>query len=366
MFEQTDIKYNCKYFKGDIPCIPNKARGKVCPSCDEFVPVSKQILIIKLGAIGDVIRTTPLAVNFKKSYPDCNITWLTYYPDVLPSGILDNIYYFDFKSSYILTELQFDIAVNLDKDKETCILLSKINAKKKYGFTWIDGHIAGLNEAAGRKLLTGLFDEYSKSNTKSYQEEIFEICDLKFGYEPTLIELDQGIFNNWSSLRTKTGTKKIIGLNTGCGKRWLTRLWPSEKWINLAILLQQNDYFPVFLGGPDENEMNLNYAKQTGVYYPGVFTLKEFIAITAQCDLIITSVSMMMHIAISLEKPLILFNNIFNKNEFELYGRGEIIEPDSGCDCYYGNICKRERHCMEDISVEKVMDIVIKLLSIKR
>ena len=61
----TDVKYDCKYFRGGIPCKPNKLKGKVCASCDEFKAISKRILIIKLGAIGDVIRTTPLVVDRK-------------------------------------------------------------------------------------------------------------------------------------------------------------------------------------------------------------------------------------------------------------------------------------------------------------
>ncbi|GAB6283123.1 MAG: hypothetical protein STSR0008_18790 [Ignavibacterium sp.] len=56
------------------------------------------------------------------------------------------------------------------------------------------------------------------------------------------------------------------------------------------------------------------------------------------CDLVVTAVTMGMHLAIGLKKQLILFNNVFNKNEFYLYGRGEILEPDF--DCYYLPTCE--------------------------
>ena len=79
-----EVKFDCKYFIGDFPCKPNKERAKVCDSCNEYTPISKRILIIKLGAIGDVIRTTPLVVKFKELYPDCHISWLTHTPAILP------------------------------------------------------------------------------------------------------------------------------------------------------------------------------------------------------------------------------------------------------------------------------------------
>ena len=63
----------------------------------------------------------------------------------------------------------------------------------------------------------------------------------------------------------------------------------------------------------------------------------------------------MMHIALALKKQLMLFHNIFNVHEFELYDRGIIIEPISGCDCYFGNSCSREKSCMHDISVQDVL-----------
>ena len=72
----TTFKPNCLHFKGHIPCKPHKQNGYHCADCPSFTPVSKRILIIKLGAIGDVIRTTPLVVKYKALYPNCKITWL--------------------------------------------------------------------------------------------------------------------------------------------------------------------------------------------------------------------------------------------------------------------------------------------------
>ena len=36
-----------------------------------------EILVIKLGAIGDVIRTTAILSGLKERYKDCKIDWLT-------------------------------------------------------------------------------------------------------------------------------------------------------------------------------------------------------------------------------------------------------------------------------------------------
>ncbi|MEX0968494.1 MAG: glycosyltransferase family 9 protein [Bacteroidia bacterium] len=355
--ELSEVKFDCRHFRGTIPCKPNKLRGKIC-ECDEYTPISKRILIIKLGAMGDVIRTTPLVVRYRQLFPDCHISWITLTPQILPPDEIDAIYKFDHLSVYSLLHEDFDIAINLDKEIEACGLLRDVRAKEKIGFIEKNGHVDIANPEAKHKLITGLFDQISIQNKKSYLEEIFEICKMKFNYEPYLINQNRDLVAKWESLREKSGGKPIVGLNTGCGQRWLTRLWPQEYWIALITRLQNEGMFPMVLGGPDEEPQNLIYAQRTGCYYPGTYSLPEFMAITANCDLVVTAVSMMMHIAMGLQKPLVLFNNIFNKHEFEMYGRGEILEPHTGCEDFYGTRCTRERHCMLDLPVDDVFNAI--------
>ena len=361
----SEIKFDCKHFKGGVPCKPNKQYNYTCPECPVYTNIEKRILIIKLGALGDVIRTTPLLVKYKELYPNAHFTWVTWSPSILPQNEIDIIYTLDAVSIFNLQSAEFDIAINLDKEEEACKLLTQVKSVEKFGFIWKDNHIDIANKASEHKLFTGLFDDLSKNNTKSYLEEIFEICDLKFNLEPYLINLNETISDKWtkqfSELNDENGKRKpLIGLNTGCGPRWNTRLWPTENWEKLATLLFKAGYLPVFLGGELENEKNIHLSKVTGGYYPGYFSLEEFIALTNSMDLVVTQVSMMMHIATALQKKMVLMNNIFNKNEFELYGRGEIVGPPSECICFYGNSCSKGNSCMHDILPEKILAVIEK------
>lgn len=128
--EIKSVKFDCRHFRGDIPCKPNKLRGKKC-QCDEYVQVSHRILIIKLGALGDVIRSTALLVRYRNMYPNAHITWITHSPEILPhDGTINVIGKFEYKTIFPLFSQEFDIAINLDKDVEACTLLSFVKAKK--------------------------------------------------------------------------------------------------------------------------------------------------------------------------------------------------------------------------------------------
>ena len=393
LIKKEGIKYDCSDFEGHIPCKPNKLHNVQCNNCsfykkdssviinlttkkshlekiynicnftekiEEEIPniesTKTKILFIKLGAIGDVIRTSPLLEKFKEQYGDCHFTWVTYTPQVIPKEDVDLIFKWNRPSISYISKQTFDIAINLDKDKEACMLLSLVDAEEKFGFTWKDGHINTATDKAEHKLITGLFDHISKKNTKNYLEEIFEICHFDFNLEEYKINLNGDLSEKWKNkLKDLSGGKTIVGLNTGCGLRWKTRLWPSEYWVELINELDKLGYFCLLMGGSDEDEMNRYYQSETNATYLGTFSLEEFIAITSATEIIVTPVSMMMHIALALKKQLMLFHNIFNVHEFELYDRGIIIEPTSGCDCYFGNSCSREKSCMKDISVKDVL-----------
>jgi heptosyltransferase-2 len=66
-------KFDCFYFKGYKPCLPKK----ICDNCDEYKPYSKKIVIVKLGALGDVLRTTPILFALERKHPNAHITWVT-------------------------------------------------------------------------------------------------------------------------------------------------------------------------------------------------------------------------------------------------------------------------------------------------
>lgn len=348
------VNKDCRHFRGDVPCKPHKKEGVHCEGCPHYDPIRERILIIKLGAIGDVIRTTPLLRKLRESSPGAEITWLTFTPDVVPSSV-DRVLGFSTPAVVSLLSDRFDLLINLDKDREAIALAERVAAKQKEGFGMdpVTGKCRPLNERARNKWMTGLFDDLNKQNTKSYPQEIFEICGFSFQREKYILEVER---HSWSI----PGPRPLIGLNTGCGGRWTTRLWPIENWIRLIELLKSSGKGVLLLGGDNEHAKNQHMASVTGAAYLGTHPLNKFMSLMAECDLVVTGVTMAMHIAIGLNKKLVLFNNIFNRNEFELYGLGEIVEPPIDCKGCFKGTC--EKKCMELITPEQVFSAVERTL----
>jgi len=90
-------------------------------------------------------------------------------------------------------------------------------------------------------LCKGLFDDVNIKNKKSYVQEIFQIFGAEFKGEKYVLE------NTSSKSWNIPNNSSIVGLNTGCGDRWKTRLWPEEYWIRLTKLLKISGYEVVLL-----------------------------------------------------------------------------------------------------------------------
>lgn len=349
-------KANCRHFKGHIPCKPHKQSGYHCDDCPAFEEVSKRILIIKLGAIGDVIRTTPLVVKLRKDFPAAKITWLTWTPDILPSSQIDEILKWDNNSLMYVQNSSWDMAINLDKEKEAGALLKTVDARQKFGFVLKDNEIQPINDLAVHKFMTGMFDDVSKANTQSYLQEIFEICGYTHQGEPYLMDTHDDKGYRWNL----PAGKPVIGMNTGCGGRWTTRLWSIDKWVELVELVQKQHPGAtiLLLGGEAEDARNREIQQRSGAMYLGYFSLNEFINLVHQCHLVITQVTMGMHITLALGKKIVLMNNIFNPNEFDLFGKGEIVSPDKTCKCFYRGSCVDGVSCMEQLPASKVAEAI--------
>lgn len=358
----SQIKTDCRYFKGSSPCIANKKYGATCGNCNMYEKVDSNILIIKLGAAGDVIRTTPLLHALRKRYPFAKIHWLTDYPMFVPlktEPSADEVYEFNLRNVTYLNSFEFDLVINLDKDREAIALTTQIRSIRKAGFIMRNGHCYPADENAVHKFLTGVDDVFSKENSKSYMEEIFEICGFEYCGERYVIDIrERGLPD-----LNLNADKKIIGLNTGSGERWQSRNWSERNWEQVIYELIANDFEVILLGGEAEDARNRALSGNTGAKYFGVHELGRFVELVDRCDVIVSQVTMCMHIALALGKKLVLMNNIFNRNEFELFGNGVIVEPERECKCYFGQKCSNDSYnCMDHIAPETIVKESISVL----
>lgn len=346
------IKTDCTHFGGYKPCSPHKREGVHCDECSHYEKIDKKILILKLGAAGEILRNTPLLRKIKEEYPMSRIFWLTEYPELLPKDDIFRSYDFSERELELIKDVEFDVLYSLDKHEEVGALANRINAKVKKGFSQKDGVIVPFDKDAKHKWITGIYDDVMKKNKKHYIEEIFEICGFKFNGEKYILpdyKVPEVEINK---------DKKVIALNTGASQIWKPRIYSEENWVNLGKGLLEKDYEVMVVGGNQEHEKNKEISKKSGAKYFGTFNKNKFIGLLSLADVVVTPVTFAFHAAVGLEKKVILLNNVFNKSEFNMYDKGTVLEPDVPClMCYkkdYDEKCVSQ-NCIDLIKPEEII-----------
>ena len=58
---------DCRYWRGDRPCVFHKSEGVEC-ECRHYDEVAERVLVVKLDAMGDVLRSTCVLPGIRPSF----------------------------------------------------------------------------------------------------------------------------------------------------------------------------------------------------------------------------------------------------------------------------------------------------------
>jgi heptosyltransferase II len=185
------------------------------------------VLIIKLGATGDVVRTTPLLRLLKDS-----VTWITAAKNaVFLEGLADNLRHFSWEERARALDIPYDLAINLEDTPEVALFLKSARPTEIFGayadssgklcYTdnskcWFD---LSLISSHGRQQA----DRLKLLNRQTYQELIFAGLGLHFAGEPYL--LPEPI---------KTGLSGDVAIAAEAGP-----IWPMKRWAYYDELKQR-------------------------------------------------------------------------------------------------------------------------------
>ncbi|MCX7877163.1 MAG: hypothetical protein N2510_00820 [Ignavibacteria bacterium] len=382
------IHYDCKNFLGYKPCAPNKNYGVFCDGCSyyerdinvkcDFPPIPDasfpperdgflKILIIKLDASGDVLRTTSLLPSLKKNYPNSDISWITKRKSL--SFLKNNPYInrlipeCDTEDFFFHNEV-FDIAVNLDSGPESCSIMSKISSKYKFGYELVMGKPYPVNKLAFEWYLMGVNDMLKKSNKKTYHKIIHEICGLEYKGSAPLLEITGEIQKTANEIRRKYNLdsyNEFILVNLGGGDRWQYKKWTKEGYSGIVKMLAEDKSIATgIVAGRDDR----NFYEEVSAMIPGKSNIlrfgclenaDDFISLIYSADKILTSDSLGFHVSTALGKYTVCFTGPTSHNELDVFGKGKIIYSDKvNCLCCYLNKCDKTVNCMNTLDVNYV------------
>lgn len=357
---------DCKRFSGYKPCFPDYNCWE--NGCKDNIPTGTKILIINLDAMGDVLMTTAQLPSIKKKYPQSTIYWVTLKiaaPLLNFNEYIDQVFSYDAESILILSQMEFDVVMNVDKSQRSGALLNLVRAKEKLGFG-IDknGKIIPVNEGAYYNYQLGMDDHLKfKINQRTGQHYLAETFNLEYqrnDYIFNFSDEEKSFISNYKNKTRITASDKVVGFNTGCSNLYPNKKMTIEQHIYLIEkLLEKKEYKVILVGGPEDTERNNQiYSHFTGkiINTPTNHGIRKGACYESIPDVIITGDSFGMHLAIALKKYVIAWFGLSCWTEIDLYDRGvKLFQEDLFCSPCWKKVCPFDLECIKMIDLDRII-----------
>lgn len=337
----------------------------------------KKILVTFLMHLGDLTLTTPFIHALRNAAPDAHITFLAdekLKDVVLHNPYLDEVITIDKKGrdnsllalvacARKLSGMDFDVLINLHPNERCSFICALTKAKVRAGTT--------------HTLFKPLWDMFTPLNRKIHAADMYLNVLEQLGVKEIKhngLEIFPGedhikhAENFWRE-NGVFGSDKLIGFNIGSAV--VTKRWAPERFAQVADILAEKGYKPVFFGGTMDEEMvqaAVSKMHTIPVVATGAFTIGTLAAAMRRCSLIITNDSGPMHVAISQKVPIVAMYGPSSPKLYGPYTKDAIIvtaqPPCMGCASGMKHKCD-DMQCMTRLTVEQVVQAAEQMLARK-
>ncbi len=381
-----------------LPSLPVNIAVQRCPTSRREAP--QRIVIVKFGALGDILMATPLLTALRRAYPEAHITWVAEDTNL---GAIDTNPHID---EILLWSSGYWQLMRSSKPRNWI--------RNQFGFRWplkllrlkwllhrrFDTFISFhperwnfLRSAAAPRTSLGIFEspdqakrDYTSRYTKAYTAADFSVHRTNNSLLPL----------GALSLPPATDKQMILGFTAEDDnaardflKRhdhpdgqeflllapmttWESRVWPAENYVQLGNALAKQGRRLVLISSPHLEEREAVSAIASQMQVPpmtalGTLTFRQMAALMARASLLISSDTGPMHAAAAVGTPyLALFGPTPVLGRAPLAGRGLALAHAVPCGPCDQQVCPNPPEtymkCMHLLTVSEVLDAVTEVL----
>ena len=273
-----------------------------------------RILIIRLSAIGDVVRVLPALHTLRNRYPMAQIDWVVEQKayDILSGHpALDQIHIFDRSGVGSFIELcrtiranRYDWVIDFHGIFKTGLLTRASGAGLRYGFERPRSQELSYFSTNRRVKLHSTFMNRIEENL-----ELCKVVEAKCHSLDVVLDIPEDVDDTIDAYFHKTfhGAKKVIALHAPMDRP--EKQWPLESYAELAEMFMSDGRYEVLLTwGPGQREIISRLVKMIhGKPHvaPETPDLKHYAALVEQCDLYFGGDTGPMHIASAMGTPIV-------------------------------------------------------------
>jgi lipopolysaccharide heptosyltransferase I len=330
--------------------------------------VSHSFLIVRLGALGDVIHAIPTAAALRARFPEARIDWLVephYVPLLETVQGLDSPIGLDTRrlGSTIATirdlrRVGYSAAIDLQGLLKSAVLARAVGAERTIGFSR-----EHLRERTAAPFYTHTVDPAGINHVIFKNLALLE--PLGSRDRRVMFPLNVRYSTARDQVTRRLGGAPYALVNPGAA--WPNKRWPPERFGAVAAAMEQRlGLRTLVLWGPGERDL----AEQVAQASAGAAELApetsvtDLFAIARGARVLLSGDTGPLHIGGAVGVPLVA---VFGPTRAERNGpwssEDVVVARTAACECLYRRRCRRASACIDDIQVPEVIEAVEQRLS---
>ena len=316
------------------------------------------VLIVRLGALGDIVHAVPAAAALRAAYPDARIDWLVdarHRPFLdLVSGI-DRVVALERPSlpgwvdvTRRLRQVRYDVALDLQGLLKSAVLARASGAPRVFGFS-----IWHLREKTARPFYSESIEAEGghviRKNLRILQPLGIEDTTIAF----PIVPVDSRVADD---VVAAAAGAPIALLNPGAA--WPNKRWEPQRLGEVAAFLREIRGMASFvLWGPGEEMLARTVvAMSSGAARVAPATqIPDLVALCRRAALMISGDTGPLHIAAAVGTPIV---SIFGPTDAGRNGpwlpEDAVVSRYESCECHYERRCRGREWCLDRIDVAEV------------
>ncbi|MBI3403019.1 MAG: glycosyltransferase family 9 protein [Acidobacteria bacterium] len=342
-----------------------------------------RFLIVRLGALGDIVHAIPVAAALRRAFPSARIDWLV---SAKHRAILDLVPIIDRRlvwgtglgadprrdpspmsgpTSFLaaigeLRRSRYDVAIDLQGLIKSAVLARSAGAARVIGFS------AGYaREGFARLFYTeavdpgrgGSFDAGETRHVVELNLLLLGPLGVSVAKPEFPIEAVDSDVARWAGEQSK-GRYALVNP----GAAWPNKRWPPERLAAVASALRdRHGLTSIVLWGSGEEALAqavVDAAHGAAVLSPTT-TIGDLVALSRGAAIMISGDTGPTHIASAVGTPLVgLYGPTRPARNGPLSPRDVAVSRDAICKCHHLRRCTLDRMCLLDIQVDEVLSAV--------
>lgn len=312
-----------------------------------------KILIVRLGALGDILHSIPVAAALRSAFPDAIIHWLVarrHHGTADLSASIDRVIPID-AGRFVgviqsLRHTGYDVAIDTQGLVKSAVLARLSGASRVLGFARSE-----LREWPASGFYTEMVDP------KPYHHVIQKNLHLLQGLEISTQEVRFPI-----RLRHHTATPgEPFGI-LHPGSSATGKAWPVERFADLLRAVTERLGIPFLVAlGPDETDLANVFVPitSTDIRILPPQSVADLAALVRHASIFIGGDSGPSHLAAALGTPVVAVYGPTDPLRNGPWGHQDgVVSRFPSCVCQWKRTCRNNVRCIDDISVEEVFDVV--------